>query len=285
MGLTLISFTWFLSFTSWSGIWWWGAKLWSRNSMPAALQLISACVGTSWLFTVNVQVITKYFFSVDPSNPSTLPTERHDIPKYSEVFEIQLFLSVKGPSFFDWPILVPIPRNLSPFVHPILMSLPPSKLGAFSLIRNLPHCRNTLHSRNTSHLQTFSLYPLARSIFWLSKDPCVQVPYIRQLIQSVLLQDLLGEYVVWEKELTMCFLPDSVQPLLPIIFESDYPASGTLSQSQGVPLEYHCMCRNRPFLPSISCNANSAVVKSSSRDLQQQHETQHSTERTQDCTV
>ena len=70
------------SFISWSVIWWWGAKSWSINAMPVAPQSISACVGISWSFTVNVQVLTECFPSIDPANTSTLLSDKHEIPKH-----------------------------------------------------------------------------------------------------------------------------------------------------------------------------------------------------------
>jgi len=71
------------------------------NAMPVAPQSISACVGISLLCTVNVQVITKCFPSIDPSNTSTLLTERREIPKHCKAFETKLFPSTKGPSSFN----------------------------------------------------------------------------------------------------------------------------------------------------------------------------------------
>jgi hypothetical protein len=63
--------------------------------MPVAPQSISACVGISWLFTVNNQVITKCLPSVDPSNTSTLLTDNREIPKHFKAFEKNFFRQPK----------------------------------------------------------------------------------------------------------------------------------------------------------------------------------------------
>jgi len=112
LGLPSITLTCFVAFGSSRGIWWWRAKSWSINAMPVAPQSISAFIGISWLFTVNVQVITKCFPSFDPSNTSTLLTDNCEIPKHFKGFETKLFLSTKAPSCLSWPNLFPIPWNL-----------------------------------------------------------------------------------------------------------------------------------------------------------------------------
>jgi hypothetical protein len=66
--------------------------------MPVAPQSIGACVGISSLFTVNVEVITKSFPSIDRSNTSTLLTDNRKIPKHFIAFKTKLFLSTKAPS-------------------------------------------------------------------------------------------------------------------------------------------------------------------------------------------
>jgi hypothetical protein len=66
--------------------------------MPVAPQTISACVGISWLFTVNEQVITKCLPSIDPSNTSTLQTDNREIPKHFKALKTKLFPSTKMPS-------------------------------------------------------------------------------------------------------------------------------------------------------------------------------------------
>jgi len=111
--LPLITSTCLRFLSSWSGIWWWRAKSSSINTMPVAPQSISAFVGISWLFTVNVQVITTCCPSIDPSNTSTLLTERREIPEHFKAFKTKLLPSTEEQSFFNWPVLFPIPWNLS----------------------------------------------------------------------------------------------------------------------------------------------------------------------------
>jgi len=82
------------------------------------MQSIIACVGISWLFTVNERVITKCLPSIVPSNPCTLLTDNREIPKHFKAFKTQLFPSAKAPSGFGWPILFPIPRDLPQFFLP-----------------------------------------------------------------------------------------------------------------------------------------------------------------------
>jgi len=50
---------------------------------------------------VNVQVMTKLFPSIDPSNTSTLLTERREIPKHFKAFKTKLLPSTEEPSFFN----------------------------------------------------------------------------------------------------------------------------------------------------------------------------------------
>jgi len=116
IGLPSITSTCLLSLSSWRGIWWWRTKSWSINAMPVALQSISACVGISWSFMVNVQVITKCFPFINPSNTSTLLTERRNIPKHFKAFKTKLYPSTKTPSFLGWIILFPIPQNFPWFL-------------------------------------------------------------------------------------------------------------------------------------------------------------------------
>jgi hypothetical protein len=47
---------------------------------------------------VNVQVITKCFPSIDPSNTSTLLTDNRKIPKHFKAFKTKLFPSTKEQS-------------------------------------------------------------------------------------------------------------------------------------------------------------------------------------------
>ena len=53
--------------------------------MPVAPQSISACVGISWLFMVNEQVITKCLPSIDPSTRTLLITGSPNAGKSSFV--------------------------------------------------------------------------------------------------------------------------------------------------------------------------------------------------------
>jgi len=53
--------------------------------MPIASQSITACVGISWSFMVNVQVITKCLPSIDHSNTSTLLTDNGKIQKIQSI--------------------------------------------------------------------------------------------------------------------------------------------------------------------------------------------------------
>ena len=125
MGLPSITSSCHFSFNSWSGIWWWRAMSWSINAMPVAPQSINACVGISRSFTVNVQVITKCFPSIDPSNTSTLLTERREIPKHFKALKSKLLPSTAEPSFFNCPALLLIHRNLSRSLFPwLLLQLP-----------------------------------------------------------------------------------------------------------------------------------------------------------------
>ena len=112
-------------FNSCSGIWWWWAKSWSKNTMPVAPQSVSAYVGISWIFTVNVQVIIECFPSIDPSNTSTLLTERFEIPKHFKAYKTNHFPSIKMPSIFHWPNLFLIPWSLTQFLLPWLLLQPP----------------------------------------------------------------------------------------------------------------------------------------------------------------
>jgi len=125
MDLTSMTCTCRFSFNSWSGVVWMWAKSRSRNAMPVDPQSISTFVDISWLFTVNVQVITKSSPSIDTSNTSTLQTDKREIPKHFKVFKTELFLSTGEPSFSNWLNLFLIPRNLSHFLHPLLPLQPP----------------------------------------------------------------------------------------------------------------------------------------------------------------
>jgi hypothetical protein len=70
--------------------------------MPVALQSISACVGIFWLLTVNVQVKTRCFPSIDPSTTTTLQTVNREIPKHFKTFKIKFFRQTKRhPAWID----------------------------------------------------------------------------------------------------------------------------------------------------------------------------------------
>jgi len=116
MGLPSITSTYFLCSHCWSGTWWWWTKSISINAMPVAPQSMSTCVCISWLFMVNVQIITKCFTSIDPSNTFTLLTERPEMPKHFKAFETKLFPLTKEPSFINWPEFFLIPQNLTRFL-------------------------------------------------------------------------------------------------------------------------------------------------------------------------
>jgi len=133
IGLLSKTSTWRFSFRSWSGIWSWWAKSSSINAIPVELQSISACEGICWLFTVNVQVLTQCVPPINPSNTSTLLTERREIPKDLKAFKTKHFLSTKAPSCLGWPNLFPIPQE--PVPVPISSTSAPAawKVRAFFL--------------------------------------------------------------------------------------------------------------------------------------------------------
>jgi len=105
-----------LSCNSSNGIWWWRAKSGSIYPMPEAPQPMSTCVSICWLFTVNVQVITKCFSSIVSSDTSTLLTERCKIAKHLKAFKAILFLSTKTPSILNWPNHFPVIQKLTWFL-------------------------------------------------------------------------------------------------------------------------------------------------------------------------
>jgi len=140
MGLVLISSTCFLSVSSGRGIWLWWAISWDTNAMPVAPQSISAFVCFSWLLMVNVQGITKCYSSIDPSNTSTLLTERHENPKYFKALKKQLFLSFNELSCCDWHCLFPLPWNLPGLILLFLLLQPSRKSKLISSSHNLPLC-------------------------------------------------------------------------------------------------------------------------------------------------
>jgi len=127
--------------------------------MPIAQQSISICVDISSLFTCNVQVITKCFASIDPSNTSTLLTDKHEIPKHFEASETRLVLSTEEPSWCDWLDHFPIPPNLFIFLLVWLMPRPPWMSEPSSLFCILSCCGYTHYSINTSHLQAYLASP------------------------------------------------------------------------------------------------------------------------------
>jgi len=100
IGLQLMTSTCYFSFISCRGIWWWQKKSWSINAIPVAPQSISSCLGNSWISTVNVQVTTKWFHSIDHSKTSNLQTDKREIPTYFESFKTKDFLSTNEPSVF-----------------------------------------------------------------------------------------------------------------------------------------------------------------------------------------
>jgi len=151
MGLLSITSTCHFSFRSWSGMWWWWANSWSINAMPVAPQSIRAFGGISWLCTVNVQGITKYFPAIDPSDTSTFLTDQCQIPIHFKGSKTQLLLSIEEPSFFNWLALFPIPRNRSRFLLPLLLLQPPWTSEPSSLLHTPPPCGQTPHSTNISH--------------------------------------------------------------------------------------------------------------------------------------
>jgi len=167
-----------LSFQFWSAIWWSWVKSWSINSIPVTLQSISTCVGISWLFIFNVQVITKCFPSTVPSNTSTLLSERHEIPKDFEAFETRVCPSANKPSCFDSLNLFPIPWNLSQFL-PLQKPLqpPPTSKSSSFLLSPRP-CGYTSNSTYISHPWICLVSPLQMSFSCLHWDPWVQVLYI-----------------------------------------------------------------------------------------------------------
>jgi len=116
----------FFSLNCWGGIYLWRPKSLSINAMAVTPQWISACVGISWSFMVNEQVITTIFPFIDPSNTFTLLTERCEIPNHFKAFKTKLFPSTEEPSFINWPNLFPIPRNLSRFLLPLPLLPSPS---------------------------------------------------------------------------------------------------------------------------------------------------------------
>ena len=112
ISLPLITWTCFLSFSSWRGIWWWRAKSWCINAMPIAPQSISVYIGISWSIMINVQVITKCLPSIDSSNISTLLTDNREIPKHFKAYTTKLFLSTNAPSCSGCANLFPIRTSL-----------------------------------------------------------------------------------------------------------------------------------------------------------------------------
>jgi len=152
IGLPSITWTSGFSFYSWSDIWWYHTQSWFRITMPGAKQYSRACVGISWLFAVNVQVITKCFPFLDLSNTSTLLTDKREIPKHVKQFGTTLLLSTEEPSLFPWLALFPIPWNLSR----LLLPLPPLQPHWPPKPSFLPHtpqlCGRTHHNTNISHL-------------------------------------------------------------------------------------------------------------------------------------
>jgi hypothetical protein len=118
MGLPSMTSIFHFWVNSWRGIWWWRANSWSINAIPVALQSINACVGISWLFTVNVQDITKCFLSIDPSDTSTLLTDPREIPKHFKACKTTLFPSTKAPFCVGWHNLFPIPWSHPGFLLP-----------------------------------------------------------------------------------------------------------------------------------------------------------------------
>jgi len=205
--------------------------------MPVAPQSISACVGISWLFTVNVQVITKCFPSIDHSNTSTLLTDKCEIPKHLKPSQTQLLLSTEEPSFFNWPNLFPIPQNLSRFLLP----LPPLQPPYTSELSFSPHillpCGWTHHDTNTFHPHTILHGLLQKSFSCLSWGPSAPVWYIPQVMQQEPLQDPLGVLAVLGRWQNLP-LPDSVPPSRLVSGGSDYHGSCKQLQTQEVHPAY-----------------------------------------------
>jgi len=112
----------------------------SWNAMPVAPQSISASVDISWLFMVNMQIITKCFPSIDLSNTSTLLPDNRKIPKHFKAFKAKLFRSTKTPSCLGWPNLFPIPRNLSWSLLPYSPLHPLWTSEQIFLLHILPPC-------------------------------------------------------------------------------------------------------------------------------------------------
>jgi len=116
ISLPLMTSTCCISVNPRSGDRWWRTQSWSMNAMSIAPQSISTSIITSCSFTVSIQIITNWFPSIDPSNTSTLLTDKCDIPKHRTAFKRKLLSSTEQPSSSDWldPILVP--WNLSRFL-------------------------------------------------------------------------------------------------------------------------------------------------------------------------
>jgi len=125
IGLLLMTSTCCFSYDSCNTVWWWPVKSWSMNGMPIAPQPISPSVVICLIFMLNVQVITKCSLPIDPSNTSTLLTERPKITKHFTAFDTKLFTSTQEPSFFNWLNLVPNPWNLYWFLLHLLLHQPP----------------------------------------------------------------------------------------------------------------------------------------------------------------
>jgi len=137
IGLPSITSTCRMNFNSTSCIWWCRAKSWSMNAMPVAPQSISPCVDISWLFTVNVQVMTKCFLSIDPSNTSTLPTDKREIPKHLKAFKTNCYRQLKS---HPWAIDLTFFEYLRPCPGSYFFYLSSSHFKRFSF---LPGC--TVH--------------------------------------------------------------------------------------------------------------------------------------------
>ena len=154
IGLPSISTTCRFAVSSGSGNPCWLAKSSAKNAMRVAPLSIRACVGISWSFTVNVQVITKCFPSIVPSNTFTLQTDIREIPEHFIAFNTQLCLSTEEPSLFNWLAIFPIPWSLSQLLLSFLLLEPAWMSESSSSPHNMPPCGYTHNSTNTSHMYT-----------------------------------------------------------------------------------------------------------------------------------
>jgi len=203
-----------------------------------------ACIGVSQLFTVNPQVITKCFPSIDRSNTSTLLTERPEIPEHCKAFNRKRFPLTWGPSSFDWLNSFPIPRNH--YWSLLLESRPQAHWmsGACFLPRILPLSGWTQHSINTSQLQSSLPIILPKSTFCLNWDPLLQVRYSQQQSKAALLPDYSWLLGVLDSMWNLSLLPLVVWPSRPGSTESDHSVVGISEQMREAHQASHRTGRN-----------------------------------------